>query len=62
MANGFALIAWPASYGVSGIMTFVVNQTGIVFQKDLGSQTAAIAAATKLFDPDLSWAKVDVVD
>jgi Protein of unknown function (DUF2950) len=62
MTNGFALIAWPASYGVSGIMSFVVDQDGIVFQKDLGPQTATIAAATKLFDPDLTWEKVEVVD
>jgi Protein of unknown function (DUF2950) len=62
MTNGFALIAWPASYGASGIMTFIVNQGGIVFQKDLGPHTAAIAAATKLFDSDLSWARVDVVN
>ena len=62
MTNGFALIAWPASYGVSGIMSFVVNQDGIVFQKDLGPETAAIAATTKLFDPDLSWEKVELVD
>jgi hypothetical protein len=62
MTRGFALIAWPASYGASGIMTFIVNQDGIVFQKDLGPNTAKLAAATKLFDPDLSWARVDVVD
>jgi hypothetical protein len=62
MTNGFALIAWPASYGASGIMTFIVDQDGIVFQKDLGPNTAAVAAATKLFDPDLSWARVEVVD
>jgi hypothetical protein len=62
MTNGFALIAWPASYGASAIMTFIVNQDGIVFQKDLGPRTVAIAAATKLFDPDLSRARVDVVN
>jgi Protein of unknown function (DUF2950) len=60
MTKGFALIAWPASYGASGIMMFIVNQDGIVFQKDLGPNTAAVAAATKLFDPDLTWARVDV--
>ena len=60
MTKGFALIAWPASYGASGIMTFIVNQDGIVFQKDLGPNTAAVVAATKLFDPDLTWARVDV--
>ena len=62
MTNGFALIAWPASFGASGVMTFIVNQVGIVFQKDLGPNTAKIAAATKLFDPDLSWMRVDVED
>lgn len=62
MTNGFALIAWPASYGASGIMTFIVDQDGIVFQKDLGPKTATIAAAMKLFDPDLSWARVEVVE
>ncbi|MBV8120024.1 MAG: DUF2950 domain-containing protein [Alphaproteobacteria bacterium] len=62
MTNGFALIAWPASYGASGIMTFIVNEDGIVFQKDLGPNTAAIAAATKLFDSDLSWARVEIVN
>lgn len=43
-------------------MTFIVNQGGIVFQSDLGPNTAAVAAAIKLFDPDPSWARVDVVD
>jgi Protein of unknown function (DUF2950) len=62
MTKGFALIAWPASYGASGIMTFIVNQDGIVFQKDLGPNTAVAAAAIKLFDPDLSWARVDIVN
>jgi hypothetical protein len=62
MTGGFALIAWPASYDASGIMSFIVNQDGIVFQKDLGPDTAAAAAMTKLFDPDLSWARVDVVN
>jgi hypothetical protein len=62
MTNGFALIAWPASYGASGIMSFTVNQNGIVFQKDLGPNTAKIAAAMNLFDPDLTWTRVDVVN
>jgi Protein of unknown function (DUF2950) len=62
MTDGFALIAWPASYGASGIMTFIVNQDGLVFQNDLGPDTATVAAATKLFDPDLSWARIDVVN
>ena len=62
MTRGFALVAWPASYGASGIMSFVVNQDGVVFQKDLGPQTAAVAAAMTRYDPDLSWTRVDVVD
>jgi hypothetical protein len=62
MTKGFALVAWPASYGASGIMTFIVNQAGIVFQRDLGPHTTAIASAMKLFAPDLSWTRVDIVN
>ena len=62
MTKGFGLIAWPARYGASGIMTFVVNQDGIMFQKDLGPRTDTIAPAMKLLDPDLSWARIDVVN
>jgi hypothetical protein len=62
MTKGFALVAWPARYGASGIMTFIVNQDGVVYQKDLGEQTDAIATAMKRFDPDITWARVDVVD
>ncbi|HET6183913.1 MAG TPA: DUF2950 domain-containing protein [Acetobacteraceae bacterium] len=62
MTKGFALVAWPASYGASGIMTFLVNQDGVVFQKDLGEHTAAVAGAMQRFNPDLSWARVDVVN
>jgi DUF2950 family protein len=57
LAGGFALIAYPARYGVSGIMTFLVNQDGVVYQKDLGPDTAAIAGKTTRFDPDASWSK-----
>jgi hypothetical protein len=62
LTNGFAMIAWPASYGVSGIMSFLVNRDGVVFQKDLGPETARIAPATTRFDPDLSWTRVVVAD
>jgi DUF2950 family protein len=55
MTQGFALIANPAIYGDSGIMTFVVNQNGIVFEKNLGPQTTRIARQTTDYDPDLSW-------
>ncbi len=59
LVGGFALIAWPAIYSASGIMTFIVDQDGIVFQKDLGPTTAARAAATTAFDPSLDWTRVD---
>jgi len=55
MIAGFGLIARPATYGVTGIMTFVVNQYGTVYEKDLGPDTAALADAITLFDPDPSW-------
>ena len=61
MTKGFALLAWPARYGVSGIMSFEVDQSGVVFQKDLGPDTEKLARAISAFDPDLSWARVDVV-
>jgi hypothetical protein len=61
MTRGFALIAWPAIYGASGIMTFEVNQDDVVFQKDLGPATAARVRAITLFNPDLSWTRVDLV-
>ena len=55
MIAGFALVAWPAEYGESGIMTFIVNQQGRVYQKDLGTRTAAIAGGMKAYDPDSTW-------
>jgi hypothetical protein len=55
MIGGFALVAWPAEYGVSGIKTFIVNQDGIVYEKDLGPQTGTLANAMTRFNPDKSW-------
>ena len=55
MKNGFALVAWPAKYGESGIMTFMVNHDGVVYEKDLGAKSTAIASATTRFDPDSTW-------
>jgi hypothetical protein len=55
MIGGFALVAWPAEYGESGIMTFIVNQQGRVYQKDLGPKTAQVAAAMKAHDLDKTW-------
>jgi hypothetical protein len=57
MVAGFALVAFPARYNVSGIMTFMVNQDGLVYQKDLGSKTVQIGKSMTLFDPDRSWSK-----
>lgn len=59
MILGFAMVAYPASYGASGIMTFLVNQEGVVYQKDLGKGTAKKAAAIREYDPDKSWKKVE---
>jgi hypothetical protein len=56
MTGGFALLAYPAKWGDSGIMSFMVNENGIVFENNLGPDTAALAAAITQFDPDLSWA------
>ncbi|MGH7066194.1 MAG: DUF2950 domain-containing protein [Acetobacteraceae bacterium] len=61
MTGGFAVLAWPAIFGASGIMTFIVDQDGTVFQKDLGSDSAKTAAAIKSFDADLSWTRIEVV-
>jgi hypothetical protein len=55
MIGGFGVVAYPASYGNSGVMTFIVNHDGKVFEKDLGPDTAKIASAMTRFDPDSSW-------
>lgn len=58
MRDGFALIAFPAEYAVSGVMSFIANQDGLVYQKDLGSDTAKLVAEITQFDPDSTWEKV----
>ncbi|HEY7742668.1 MAG TPA: DUF2950 domain-containing protein [Burkholderiales bacterium] len=55
MIGGFALVAWPASYGNSGVMTFIVNHQGVVYEKDLGPDTAAAVKKITRFNPDKSW-------
>lgn len=55
LTGGFAVIAWPEKYGNSGVMTFLVNQRGIVYQKDLGAETEAVASAIKAYDPGEAW-------
>ena len=59
MIGGFALVAFPAEYGASGIMTFIVNHDGVVHQKDLGRETGKIASAMTKYDPDKTWKKVE---
>ena len=59
MIGGFALVAWPAEYGNSGVMTFLVDHSGVVFQKDLGPETAAVAQRMSSFNPDSTWEKAD---
>jgi hypothetical protein len=58
MIGGFALVAYPAEYRNSGVMTFIVNHEGVVFQKDLGEHTAELAERMTAFNPDSSWTKV----
>jgi Protein of unknown function (DUF2950) len=55
MIGGFALVAWPAEYGVTGVQTFMVSYDGVVYQKDLGPSTPAIAAAMDRYNPDETW-------
>jgi hypothetical protein len=58
MIGGFALVAYPANWGNSGVMTFIVNHDGVVYQKDLGPSTAAVARAMQRFDPDSTWTRL----
>jgi hypothetical protein len=58
LTEGFALVAWPADYGSSGVMTFIVNQDGVVFQKDLGEDTAIAVESIQVFDPDSTWTAI----
>ncbi len=53
--NGFAMVAWPARYGETGVMSFMVNHDGVVYQKNLGADSAAIAGAMTRFNPDATW-------
>jgi hypothetical protein len=58
MSGGFGLIAYPAKYGYSGVMTFIINQSGVVYQKDLGNDTEQIASEIKAYKPNKTWTKV----
>ncbi len=59
MSDGFALIAWPADYDLTGVMTFMVNQDGVVHEKDLGPESAATASKMTAYDPDQSWKRTE---
>ncbi len=59
MTAGFGLVAYPALYGVSGVMTFIVNQQGVVYEKNLGPKTQETAKAIKAYDPDKTWKKIE---
>ena len=59
MIGGFAAIAWPANYGVTGVQTFIVNNDGVVYQKDIGDDTAKVAPTIKTFNPDKTWTVTD---
>ena len=59
MTEGFAFAAYPAEYRSSGVMTFIVNQDGIVYQKDLGNKTEALGKAVQEYNPDSSWGKAE---
>lgn len=59
MIGGFAIVAYPALYRASGVKTFIVNHEAVVYEKDLGPDTAKLAAAIDVFDPDKSWKKVE---
>jgi hypothetical protein len=58
MIGGFALVAYPAEYRISGVMTFFVNHQGNVYEKDLGPNTARVAAGMTAFNPDNTWRRV----
>jgi hypothetical protein len=58
MIGGFALVAYPARYRSSGVMTFIVNQDGVVYEKNLGKNTEKLAKDLKAFDPDKTWKKI----
>ena len=61
MTGGFALVAWPVHYDASGVMTFVVNQDGVAYEKDLGPETTAAVEKITRYDPDATWHAVEAV-
>jgi hypothetical protein len=59
MTRGFGFVAYPAEYRSSGVMTFIVDQSGTIYEKDLGPNTTRLAETMTAYDPDSSWHKVE---
>ncbi len=59
MTNGFAFLAYPAEYRASGVMTFMINQDGVIVQKDLGPDSEKLASTISEYNPDKTWQEVD---
>jgi len=59
MSDGFAFVAYPAEYRSSGVMTFIVNQDGVVYEKDLGKKTEVLAKGMKEYNPGSTWQKAE---
>ncbi len=59
LTRGFAVIAWPAKYGNSGVMTLVINQHGLIFEKDLGLESSQMVEAIDSYDPDSTWSPTE---
>ena len=59
MTQGFAFIAYPAEYRASGVMTFMVDESGVIYEKDLGPDTAKVADSINAYDPDSTWHEVE---
>ena len=62
MRAGFAVIAWPVEYGDSGVMSFMVSHAGIVYEQDLGPDSASIASSMQIYDPGPGWMPVEEVN
>jgi hypothetical protein len=62
LRKGFALVAWPAEYGVAGTLSFLINHFGDIYQKDLGADTAQVAADMTAFNPDRSWTRLNALE
>jgi len=59
MIGGFAIVAWPAEYGISGVETLLFSHRGVIYEKDLGPHTGELAARIKCFNPDKTWRRVE---